>query len=117
MSVLKLNNYIRTHRRKSGLTQRELGRLLGHKDDGPVSRHERSRVLPTLLTGLAYEAIFQAPVAELFAGLKDVVGITVEERIRELKRELEQSNARGSKALLIAQKLEWMCEREFAVET
>ena len=116
MAGSKLHNYIRTHRRMAGLSQRELGHILGHKDDGPVSRHERSRAIPPLLTALAYEAIFHVPVGELFPGVMDAVGMSVEDRIREFKRELEDSSARGSKALLTAQKLEWICGREVAAE-
>lgn len=78
----------------------------------PVSRHELSRATPTLLTALAYEAVFRVPVAELFPGAMNAVRLSVEDRIRAFKKELENSALRGRKAIPIAQKLVWTSERE-----
>ncbi len=64
-----LGNYLRTHRRKSGLSQRELGLLLGYANEGQVGRHERSKTVPPLIAALAYEVIFRAHVSDIFAGI------------------------------------------------
>jgi transcriptional regulator with XRE-family HTH domain len=67
----KLDNYLRTYRKKLGLTQREVAFLLGCHGGAKVSRYERSGPVPTLKTIFAYEAIFQKPARELFAGIHD----------------------------------------------
>lgn len=105
-----LGNYIRTHRKKAGLSQRELGHLLGYSDKFPVSRHERSRSLPPLLIALAYEVIFDVPVCELFAGLHETVQLAVNNRLAELEGRLHQSEG-GHRAAAVAQKLEWLNQR------
>jgi transcriptional regulator with XRE-family HTH domain len=67
----KLDNYLRTYRKKLGLTQREVAFLLGYRGNAKVSRYERQGPIPTLKTIFAYEAIFQKPARELFAGIYD----------------------------------------------
>lgn len=64
----KLDNYLRTHRRRSGLTQTEVAAVLGCKSGSQISRHERRVRTPELERALAYEALYRAPVRELFAG-------------------------------------------------
>lgn len=116
MTAATLHNYIRTHRRNAGLSQRELGRLLGHECEGPVSRHELSKSLPPLLSALAYEVVFGIPAGEIFPGVKQAVATIVEERIRAFREELENSTVHGRRAIPIAQKLEWICERNLATD-
>lgn len=106
-----LANYVRIHRRRVGLSQRELGRLLGYKDEGPVSRHERFHSLPPLLIALGYEIVFQAPVSEIFPGLTHTVELVVEKQLAELENELQGRCASGPGAAAVARKLEWLSER------
>src|SRR3989442_14407584 len=72
MATHKLENYLRTYRKRSGLTQREVAFLVGCRNGAQVSRYEKRRRLPPLRTALACEAAFGVPVSELFAGLRDV---------------------------------------------
>ncbi len=65
----KLDNYLRTYRKKLGLTQREVAFLLGCHSGAKVSRYERSGRIPASGRIFAYEAIFQKPARELFAGI------------------------------------------------
>src|SRR5213592_838656 len=74
-------SYVRTHRKKSGLTQRELAQLLGYESKSPVSRHETAAGIPTLDIALAYEAIFHVPIAELFPDLYRTAEATVEAKL------------------------------------
>ena len=104
-------NCIYIARRKASLTQRELAMLIGYVDEGSVARHERFNSLPPFLIALAYEIIFQAPVGELFFGLRDTVEQVVEERIGDFKTSLEQRDARGRGATRNARKLEWLTTR------
>ncbi|MCW5976483.1 MAG: helix-turn-helix transcriptional regulator [Bryobacteraceae bacterium] len=67
--MLTLLNYLRMYRKRSGLTQDEVGYLLGCANGSKVSRYEQRKRTPTLETALAYEAIFRVPVRDLFAGV------------------------------------------------
>ena len=106
-----LGNYVRTHRKKAGLSQRELGVILGYDTAGPVSRHERSQSIPPLLIALGYQELFRIPLGEIFAGLHEAEEANVERRIVEFENSLQQQSARGRRATLIAHKLEWLGER------
>jgi transcriptional regulator with XRE-family HTH domain len=110
-SEQRLGNYLRSHRRKAGLSQREIGMALGYDDEGPISRHERYHTVPPLMVALGYEVIFRVPVAEIFAGLRDGVEVAIEQRLAELEDRLQQRSARDRQAVAIARKLEWLCER------
>ena len=102
---------LRTLRKKSGLTQRELAYILGFKSEFPVSRHERSIGVPNLLTAIAYEIIFRTPISVQFRGLYKSVEASIEQRLGELEEELQQSTAKGRGAIVVARKLEFCCER------
>ncbi len=112
MKESHLASYISSHRKRAGLNQKELGNLLGYPDEGPVSRHERLRSIPPLYIALGYQAIFHVPVAELFPAAYDNIRESIEARLQEMRRDLEQSSAKGRQAARIARKLLWMWERE-----
>lgn len=69
----RFHNYLRTHRRRTGLSQAEVGVVLGCQDGDQVSRHERLVRTPELERALAYEALYHASVRELFGGLYEKV--------------------------------------------
>lgn len=69
MSGSKLPNYIRTYRKRAGLSQDEVAFLLGSLGGSLVCRYEQFRRKPTLTTALALGAIFRTPVSELFLGI------------------------------------------------
>ena len=112
MAAHKLENYLRTYRKKSGLTQREVGYLLGWKSGGSVARYEKRRRLPPLQTALAYEAILGVPLSQLFAGIHDTARKHIQKRMLELRSELQAKTSKGSEALLDAHKLRWLAGRE-----
>lgn len=111
MTIEQLANYLRMHRKKSGLSQRELANLLGFLSEIQISRHERSVTIPGLLIALGYEVIFRAPISEVFPGLYQAVETGIEERLANMENELHQSTSKGRKAATIARKLEWLWER------
>jgi transcriptional regulator with XRE-family HTH domain len=84
----KLNNYLRTYRKRAGLSQDEMAYLLGCRSGAKVSRYERFARQPTLQTALAYEAIFAVPVRDLFAGIYQKVERPVSQRAQLLLRKL-----------------------------
>ena len=111
MTFEQLANYLRTHRKNSGFSQRELASILGFLTEIQVSRHERSITIPGLLIALAYETIFRVPISEMFPGLHTAVKASIEVRLDEIENELHQSTAKGRKATTIARKLEFLSER------
>lgn len=88
MSPRRLTHYLKTHRKRSGLSQKELAYLLGFRDGAKVSRLERMKRPPTVEDLLAYEVIFRIPVRELVAGLFDDIERKTIERIGVLARQL-----------------------------
>jgi DNA-binding XRE family transcriptional regulator len=106
-----LVNYLRAHRRKTGLTQHELGQVLGYGTYGAVSRHERLESMPSLLIALSYEAIYRVPVSEIFAGLAETVEFNIEAQLAQFETHLGEQSAGSSRAAAIARKLEWLSER------
>jgi len=107
----QLASYVRSHRKKTGLSQNDLARILD-LDEAQVSRHERAGASPPLAIVLSYEAVFGVPVRELYPRLFDEVKRGIEERIAILESELQQRSANGREANAIARKLEWCCERK-----
>lgn len=104
---MTLANFLRVHRQRAGLSQRELGRLLGYDDETAVRKHERFQTMPPFLTALGYEIIFQVPVSELFPGIAETVAIGIMARLDELRRELRQGGIERS-TMAATRKLDWL---------
>ena len=112
MTPHRVENYLRTYRKKAGLSQREVAFLLGCEDGAQVSRYEKRRRLPPLETALACEAIFGIPISELFAGMRQSVAKDIEKRRSELRSSLQAKTLKGSAAQFTAHKLRWLDGRE-----
>lgn len=112
MVTPRLENYLRTYRKRSGLTQQEVGYLLGRETGALVSRYEKRRRLPPLETALAYEEIFGVPIGELFAGIRQSVGRDVKKRRLELRASLQTKTPKASDVRMAAHKLRWLADRE-----
>jgi transcriptional regulator with XRE-family HTH domain len=89
MTGQKLNNYLRTYRKRAGLSQDEMAFLLGGRRGTSVSRYERFRRSPELPAAFAYEVIFRVPSSKLFAGIFDQVQRAAIRRVRALHRRLD----------------------------
>ena len=94
------------------MSQRELGLLIGNQHEGQVSRHERSKTIPPLLTALAYEIIFQAPVSAIFTGFHSSVAQMVEDGLSAFEQELQGRCERDLQIKATAQKLRWLTKRK-----
>ena len=92
MPSFKLANYLRTHRKRLGLSQDEVTFLLGRQSTALVSVHEQFRRLPCLRTLLAYTVILQIPAHELFAGEYQKVEQVVSRRAKRLIERLATEN-------------------------
>jgi transcriptional regulator with XRE-family HTH domain len=111
MAHTRLENYLRTYRRRTGLTQREVAFLLGCEDGAQISRYEKRKRVPPLQTALACEAVFGVPVSELFGGMRQTVGTQIDRRLKQLRSRLEAQPVQGREARLQIRKLQWLGER------
>ena len=81
-----LDNYLRTYRKRSGLSQEEVAFLLGGEDRATVSRYERQVRQPSLSALCAYEVILGVPARELYRGTYEKVERQTARRARSLAR-------------------------------
>ncbi len=87
----KQNNLV-LYRRRMGFTQKQVARLLSHRDSTMVSHYEHGRALPPLTMALGLEIIYRVPVAFLFPG-------TYEKRRREIRQQEESLAGIGQRPL------------------
>jgi DNA-binding XRE family transcriptional regulator len=92
----RLENYLKTYRKRAGLSQTEMAYLLGSRDGTCPARHEGFIRTPSLETALAYEAIYGTPVRELFAGVYVRAEREAMRRARVLRK---RAIARGKRPL------------------
>jgi transcriptional regulator with XRE-family HTH domain len=93
MASCRLPNYLRTYRKRAGLSQDEVAFLLGCRSGAKVSRYERLARRPSLETAFAYEAVFGVPARELFAGVYEKVEHEIRKRARILAEKLNAGQA------------------------
>ena len=108
----RLPTYLRTHRKKAGLSQHEVAHLVGMSNGSKVSRHERFVSVPQLETILAYELIFRTEARTLFAGVYEKVEANVIERARVLVGHVGQHKSTGITELKAATLEEILTEYE-----
>ena len=103
-----LPNYLLAHRKRLALSQEEVGFLIGvtgESKGAKVCRDEKSVREPSLETALAYEAIYQKPVSDLFAGLYEQVQQEVASRANILthRRDLKSNQRTAHKRRMLAE--------------
>jgi DNA-binding XRE family transcriptional regulator len=116
MTSPKLPNYIRTHRKRTHLTQNEVAFLLGSKNSAHVCRHERLEQTPNLHALLAYEILFRTPVRNLFSETHQDVEQKLTHRIRLLLQQLAKSGQTRLKARKIEILTDFLRERTITRE-
>jgi DNA-binding XRE family transcriptional regulator len=82
-----MQNHLRAHRRRCGLSQRDLAQLVGYLGEWQISRHEQSGAMPPLHVALAYEAILEVPASKLFRGLYATITKDVSRNIARMRQE------------------------------
>src|SRR5947199_1868319 len=90
MTFIPLQNYLRTYRRRSFLSQDEVAFLLGASTGTRVTRHEGANRIPKMETALGYEVLFGVPLRDLFAGETHKVETVIRKRLPELIREVQE---------------------------
>lgn len=88
MSLDQPRNYLRTHRRRIGLTQKEVAFLLGCNNHGMISLYERAKRTPSLTTIFAYESIFSIPSKQLLPAVAEQIERQTHQRMKELLNNL-----------------------------
>ena len=111
MAARRLDNYLRTNRKHSGLSQSEVSFLIGLQDKSELSRYERGERQPSLRTALACEAVFGTPVAELFAGLNDSIAKDAQGQLRRLQARVEAASEPQGPGRRAMQKIQWVAHR------
>jgi DNA-binding XRE family transcriptional regulator len=96
----KITSYLRSHRRRWGLTQRELAYLLGIKNGSVVSRMERQRRRPNLLVALACQVVFDIQTVKMFPGLFSEIEDAVMRRAYKLYDRLQGNKAASTRTKL-----------------
>src|SRR3954464_4298773 len=86
-----LPNHLRAHRKRLALSQDDVSFLLGVRSGAKACRYERFLRQPGLETALAYVAIFQKQIHDLFPGLYEQIRQRVVMRARILCRKVENS--------------------------
>ena len=82
---------IKSHRKRSGFTQEELGFLFGlKKEPTSICRFETGDRYPTLKVAFAYAALLGRDVSELFPALEDEARAEVGARARQLSQEIRK---------------------------
>ena len=84
-----LTCYLKTHRKRLGLTQNEFAMLVGGKSEACVSRLERLTRKPDIETAFACQVLFDVSVHEVFPGIYASVEQAVIDRARLLVVSLE----------------------------
>lgn len=97
----KLPDYLWSERRRVGLSQEDVARLLAARVL-TVRRYEQRKRLPPLETALAYEAIFGRPISELFHGRYQ----EIRRRVRRTARWRANNLREGRNTRMVARRKE-----------
>jgi transcriptional regulator with XRE-family HTH domain len=89
MAHKRLLSYLRSHRKRSGLTQKELAFLVGVKSDAQLSRFERFRRLPSAEMLIAFMIVFRKGPEELVPHIHGRILKLIHLRTRDLHEELQ----------------------------
>jgi len=111
MATRRLPNYLRTHRKHSGLSQSEVSFLIRLKDKSELSRYERSVRQPSLRTALACQEIYGVAVSDLFTGLSDSVAKDTRHQMKKLQTRLQANIEPEGMGNRIMQKFQWISHR------
>jgi len=84
------NKKMRTYRKRSRLTQADIGFLLQLSDSSLISRWEHGQRSPSADVVRVYQLLFEMPIDSLFEEEADNISDTLRERIKLLMEQLEE---------------------------
>ena len=103
-----VHSYLRAHRRKWALTQKELAFLFGRKSSTHVSRLEKHKRMPAIEIVLACEILFdttpRALYPKLYADIEERVLARASKLYERLERETNYTAVRKKELLSVALK-------------
>ena len=103
MNRLLQKNYLRSCRKKLGLTQRHLAFVLGHQTGCRVSALEAGRSVPSLRSIIAFRILFSRSIDELWPQWVNDVESDVDSRIERLIDRLQKTQTNSSRRNLRAE--------------
>lgn len=83
-------NYLRVFRKKTDITQSDIGFLLNQPDNIKICRYEQGERRPPMDMVLLYHLLFDVPVHSLFEIQRDNINEDLIVRIETLIKELKQ---------------------------
>lgn len=95
-----LKNYLRAHRKRSGLTTEDVALLLGFESATTISRVEGNSRKPSARVLLGAEILFGEPIGELFPHLYADVEEAILRQASRLHERLQGDPSAGTKAKL-----------------
>jgi transcriptional regulator with XRE-family HTH domain len=111
MASVRLNNYLRTKRKHSGLSLSDVSFLVRLKDKSELSRYECNRRQPSLRIALACQELYGLSVSDLFAGFNDSVTKDTRDRMKRLRTGLQAKVRPQSRSDGVVRKLQWISQR------
>ena len=106
----KLPNYLRAHRKRLGLSQKDLASLMGCKSGAQFSRYERFEVEPQLETAFMCGLILSESLNVLFEGMYRQAEIRLRKQAQGLLKQYRQAEPTPEVQAKI-QILETLCSR------
>lgn len=85
-SLKQKPNNLLLYRKRMGFSQKQISRLLEHRDTSMVSHYEHGHSYPPLPVALRLEIILRVPIAFLFPHLYD----DIKQRIRQMEESLRE---------------------------
>ena len=101
-----LFNRLSLYRRRSGLSQKEVGALLGYRDGEMIGYYERSQRPPNITVAFGYQALFGATPRDLFPDMYERVEHLIITNAADVRAALEDHDVLEWKIQLLASLLE-----------
>src|SRR5438874_13835811 len=111
MASVRLNNYLRTKRKHSGLSLSDVSFLVRLKYKSDLSRYEQNLRQPSLRTALACQELYGMSVSDLFAGLRDSVAKDTHNRMKRLRTRLQTTMDETGTGNRVMEKFLWISHR------
>ena len=89
-------NYLKTYRKNLGLSQRELGYLIGYQNNVRICHLEKGRSDPSFRESIIFELLFEKPSSRIFRNLYFEAALEFADRLAPLEQhfaEVEQTEA------------------------
>jgi transcriptional regulator with XRE-family HTH domain len=93
MPVPPFKNYLRTYRKKLGLTQREVAEILGFKSAGQLCDLELGSVMPTTRDCVAFGVLYKRSFRELWPNTNSDIETQIDNNIRHFIKRLQTQSS------------------------